>query len=106
MDNVVKIPKEFFCPITQEIMSYPVIAADGHSYEKEAISFWLKSGRNKSPMTNLMLAHKTIIENITLRNFIEFFKEKLPSIQREKQIKIDLQMGIQIREEMIQSKMQ
>jgi hypothetical protein len=32
-------------------MDDPVIAADGHSYEKEAITSWLKTGRMISPMT-------------------------------------------------------
>ncbi|NEJ83202.1 hypothetical protein GR268_42755, partial [Rhizobium leguminosarum] len=31
------IPDECFCPITQEIMEDPVIAQDGHTYERTAI---------------------------------------------------------------------
>lgn len=31
----------YFCPITIEIMEDPVIAADGHSYERAAIVEWL-----------------------------------------------------------------
>ena len=36
------IPNELICPITMELMTEPVIAADGHSYEKAAIEEWLK----------------------------------------------------------------
>ncbi len=32
-------------------MENPVIAADGHSYEKEAITQWFSSGHNTSPLT-------------------------------------------------------
>lgn len=35
-------PKEFICPITLSVMDSPVIAADGFSYEQEAITKWFK----------------------------------------------------------------
>merc|ERR1740130_699203 len=38
-------PREFICPITLSVMDSPVIAADGFSYEQEAITKWFK----KSP---------------------------------------------------------
>ena len=31
------------CPITLELMRDPVMAADGHTYEREALLRWLKS---------------------------------------------------------------
>ena len=46
------------CPITHEIMNDPVIAADGHTYERRAIERWL-SQKNYSPiglMINLWIA--------------------------------------------------
>ncbi|MHB9147949.1 MAG: U-box domain-containing protein [Candidatus Amoebophilus sp.] len=39
------IPEECFCPITQEIMEDPVIAQDGHTYERQAIKRWLDMGK-------------------------------------------------------------
>lgn len=30
----VDYPKEFICPITQEVMTDPVVASDGFSYER------------------------------------------------------------------------
>ena len=41
----------FICPITQDILSDPVIATDGFTYERTAIEKWQRS-KNKSPMTN------------------------------------------------------
>ena len=38
------------CPITLEVMRDPVMAADGHSYEREAILRWLR-GHRTSPLT-------------------------------------------------------
>lgn len=52
-------------------MKNPYIAADGFSYEKEAIEEWLRMGRDTSPMTNLKLNHKFLTPNHTLRDFIE-----------------------------------
>ena len=59
----------FLCPITQEIMLDPVIAADGYTYERRAIESWLK-GKMTSPMTNQQLSHKQLIPNNVLRSRI------------------------------------
>lgn len=61
----------FACPITHELMRDPVIAADGYSYEREAIQFWFDSGNDTSPMTNLQLPHTRLVANQTLRIAIE-----------------------------------
>ena len=45
-------PKDFCCPITMEIMKDPVIAADGHTYDRNAIQRSIDSGNMNSPMTN------------------------------------------------------
>jgi hypothetical protein len=43
----------------QEPMIDPVVAADGHTYERAAIEVWLASHDN-SPMTNVRLPNKTV----------------------------------------------
>ena len=62
--------KNFICPITQERMIDPVIAADGISYERTAIQKWL-TDNDTSPKTNLDLEHKELISNITLKAMID-----------------------------------
>jgi hypothetical protein len=57
------------CPITLEIMSDPVVAADGHTYEREALLRWLK-GSNNSPATGAPLANRTIIPNYCVKMLI------------------------------------
>ena len=37
-------PNEFLCPITQDVMIDPVVASDGHSYERTAIAAILERG--------------------------------------------------------------
>lgn len=64
------IPDEFLCPITREVMSDPVIAADGYTYERVSIEEWLTSGRKTSPMTNAPLKSTTLTPNRMLKNLI------------------------------------
>lgn len=65
------LPDELFCPITQEPMRDPVVAADGYSYERTAISRWLESGKDTSPMTNEPLDHTLVLPNRTLQLLIQ-----------------------------------
>ncbi|CAN6288856.1 unnamed protein product [Urochloa humidicola] len=67
----------FLCPISQEVMRNPHIAADGYTYEAEFIKGWLHSGRSTSPMTKLPLAHNHLIPNHALHSAIqEHFKQQ------------------------------
>lgn len=59
----------FICPITQEVMVDPVIAADGNCYERSAIEQWFMN-KDTSPMTNQRLDNKTLIPNHQLRSAI------------------------------------
>lgn len=52
-------------------MKDPQIAADGFTYEAEAIKGWLDGGRQTSPMTNARLAHHELIPNFALRSAIQ-----------------------------------
>lgn len=66
---------EFFCPISADIMTDPVIAADGFSYERKAIEKWIrennKQGHVNSPKTGLPLEHLNLIPNPVLRDRIQ-----------------------------------
>nr|GEX09981.1 U-box domain-containing protein kinase family protein [Tanacetum cinerariifolium] len=66
-----QIPHYFICPIFQEIMQDPMVAADGFTYEAEALRGWLDSGHNTSPMTNLELANSNLVPNHALRSAIQ-----------------------------------
>lgn len=57
-------------------MQDPVVAADGFTYEAEALKGWLDSGHDTSPMTNLKLPHSNFVPNHALRSAIqEWFKQ-------------------------------
>ena len=99
--DLVDIPEDYLCPITQQLMQIPVVAADGHAYEQEAIVQWLQTGHNTSPLTGERLKHKSLTDDYRLKAVIEAFREKLPVIQRERLIRVDLDEAIKLREEMI-----
>lgn len=71
-------PQDYLCPITTELMVDPVVAADGHSYEREAISCWF-AGRPKrptSPLTGAVLPHTGLTPNYVLRKIILDWQDK------------------------------
>ncbi|KAF6153570.1 hypothetical protein GIB67_027437 [Kingdonia uniflora] len=70
------VPSYFFCPILQEIMQDPHIAADGFTYEAEAIKGWIGGGHKTSPMTNLELSHCNLTPNLSLRSAIQEWQQQ------------------------------
>ncbi|XP_043930685.1 WD repeat, SAM and U-box domain-containing protein 1 [Protopterus annectens] len=69
------IPDEFLCPITREPMKDPVIASDGYSYERLAITDWIGTRKRTSPMTNLPLTSCLLTPNRTLKMAIDRWQE-------------------------------
>ncbi|CAI5466346.1 unnamed protein product [Closterium sp. Yama58-4] len=71
------VPNEFRCPITMGIMENPVLAADGHTYEREAIEQWLRV-HHTSPKTGRRLDSKALTDNIAVRSMIaEWLEHRL-----------------------------
>ncbi|CAE8723518.1 unnamed protein product [Polarella glacialis] len=75
------VEPDFMCPILHERMRVPVLAADGFTYERQAIEKWL-SMHNTSPMTGALLAHRYLTENFALRHLMDAYDEKLASEKR------------------------
>ena len=70
VDEVVKVSlEEFCCPISLQLMSDPVVAADGFSYERDSIERWLEK-HETSPSTGATLPHKGIVPNHQLKAMI------------------------------------
>ena len=83
--RLLNCPAAFICPITQEIFRWPVVASDGHSYERESIETWLASanapgggggGTPTSPVTNLPLPTMALFPNYGLRSQVLEWREK------------------------------
>lgn len=62
--------------VVQTIMTDPVVAGDGFTYERGAIMAWLRSGATVSPMTGQPLPHPGLTPNNTLRSAINAFQAK------------------------------
>jgi DNA repair exonuclease SbcCD ATPase subunit len=65
---------EFMCPIGHDLMQEPVMAADGHTYERRHIErlFAMKAGETlRSPMTNAELTKTDLYPNHALKSMIE-----------------------------------
>jgi len=71
-----QIPQEFFCCITCEVMVDPVIAWDGHTYERDPIARWLQE-HSTSPMTGETLPDFTLRPNHSMRSQIISYGERL-----------------------------
>ena len=73
--RVAEDERNYCCPITHEMMEDPVMTADGHTYERSAITNWLTTNHT-SPLTNEVLKHKGLVPNISLRYVIQEWKDK------------------------------
>ncbi|XP_052142652.1 U-box domain-containing protein 34-like [Oryza glaberrima] len=69
------VPSHFVCPIMQEVMNDPYVAADGHTYEQQAIKAWLKKHK-VSPVTRRILPNLSVIPNHSLRAAIQQWKSQ------------------------------
>ncbi|KAL3163244.1 hypothetical protein ABBQ32_009644 [Trebouxia sp. C0010 RCD-2024] len=57
----------FCCPLTKVAMVDPVIAGDGHTYERSAIQHWLQ-GSSLSPVTRDKLPHTRLVPNVLVKS--------------------------------------
>lgn len=89
-------PEEYRCPITQVIMVDPVCGSDGRTYEKSAITEWLR-GHATSPITREPMAIASLRPNYTLRSMIERYKK--PATQTRSMIEEDHYYAIRVFEE-------
>ena len=83
---------EYICPLTLYYMEIPVLASDGHIYEKDAIIKWYNQDVNHlSPMNRQVLDGK-FVEQKELKKEIEDFLKR-NNIKREKK---DLVFDIEV----------
>ena len=64
-----RVPEQYVCRISNEVMRDPVVLADGYSYERRAAEAWL-AARDTSPATNRPLDHKLSCPNRDLADLI------------------------------------
>ena len=74
VSEAAEVPDDYICPITAEIMTDPVSTADGFTYEREAITEWLRT-KDTSPKTGVKLESKVLISNHLVRSLLRAFNE-------------------------------
>ncbi|CAB9519368.1 SAM and U-box domain-containing protein 1 [Seminavis robusta] len=95
---------DLICPITRELPWVPVIAADGRTYEKEAIETYFKTQREKGltvksvitnePMSDTLIPAPhikslivTLIENQAIQgDVVEFWHEKAQQVKQKESL--------------------
>lgn len=60
-------PAAYLCPISHELMKEPVVASDGHTYEKQAITEWIQV-RKALPGLSLWLLEADISQILLCRH--------------------------------------
>ncbi|CAF1431148.1 unnamed protein product [Adineta steineri] len=61
------------CPITLELFRDPVVAQDGHTYERKAIEEWIRK-YGTSPLTNQQLSLEHLVSNYAIKKVIDHFE--------------------------------
>lgn len=69
-------PEAFCCPVTMEVMRDPVVASDGHTYERETLARIFATNR-RSPLTRETLNTHVAIPNINLKKRIRELPDEL-----------------------------
>ena len=64
------------CPITLALFRDPVVAEDGHTYEREAIVRWIDQSGD-SPLTKQPLTVEALRPNYVMRRMVERFEQNL-----------------------------
>lgn len=73
--KIPEVPDEFKDPISLEIMTDPVVASDGNTYERHTIETWIIENTT-SPLTGLQLRSFELYPNLYLKKLIEDFKDE------------------------------
>jgi len=77
------------CPITCEIFTDPVTADDGHTYERDAITNWLKQNPT-SPMTRESMSISSLRPNYIVKKMLEEFQSSMVKKHYHFELNVDI----------------
>lgn len=84
------IPDDFICPITQEIITDPLMSRSGISFERSAILTWISEHNNTCPLTRNTLKASDLVPNHALKLRIQCWCEvngyQLKSMNEEESV--------------------
>ncbi|OAE26556.1 hypothetical protein AXG93_3817s1190 [Marchantia polymorpha subsp. ruderalis] len=77
-------PKDFVCPITNQLFDDPVTLETGQTYERKAIQEWLDRGNTTCPITRQTLVISALPKtNYVLKRVVDCWKEQHPELAAE-----------------------
>jgi hypothetical protein len=75
-------PDAFTCPITSNLMMWPMTTMQGHTYEGAAVGKWLESN-DTDPKTNKVLKNKKLVPNHSMRSQIQEWVAANPALAEQ-----------------------
>jgi len=69
-------PVYLCCPITHNVMKFPVNAPDGHTYERAALTQWLQS-KGESPMTKMKMQVSDLVQSVFAQDVISAYNQSM-----------------------------
>jgi hypothetical protein len=73
------IVRALTCPITLELFIDPVLASDGHTYERSAIIEWIKHHHGTSPMTRQTVKIQELKPNRIVKQLADQYRSSITS---------------------------
>jgi len=83
------IPGDLLCPIMHSLFHDPVVASDGHTYERAAITSWLQTS-HISPMTRQNISSETLNPNRIVKKMAEEFRAECKRKRELYKYKLDV----------------
>ena len=74
-----QVPEELLCPITLVPMTDPVIGSDGRTYERSAITAWLKDHKT-SPITREPMSPSSLKSNYAVKAMTDRYNANVITI--------------------------
>ncbi|CAD7702831.1 unnamed protein product [Ostreobium quekettii] len=65
-----EVPKEFLCPMSMEVMTEPVVAPSGVTYDRPAVEEWINE-HHSDPASKSPLLNDHLYPNLALRDMIQ-----------------------------------
>lgn len=85
------VPEDLQCPITLALFRDPVVASDGHTYEREAILRVIDQN-GRSPMTRVQLSRDTLHPNLWAKRLVNDFRESCQKKREKYKYRLDVDL--------------
>ncbi|KAK8556826.1 hypothetical protein V6N13_064826 [Hibiscus sabdariffa] len=70
LNQAIRPPEEFKCPISSRLMYDPVVIASGQTFERTWIQKWFDDGNGTCPKTEMKLNHLSLTPNSAMKDLI------------------------------------